>query len=93
MNISICITTFNEEGSIGPLLDSLLAQTKKAEEIVIVDGGSTDKTVEIIRHYQKKDRRIKLLTEKCSRAKGRNIGIEIAKNEIIAITDAGVRGT
>ncbi len=89
MNISICITTFNEGGNIGKLLDSLLSQTKKADEIVIVDGGSKDRTVEIIRHYQKKDNRIKLLVEKCSRAKGRNIGIDIAKNEIIAMTDAG----
>ncbi len=89
MNISICITTFNEEGSIGPLLDSLLSQSKKANEIVIVDGGSKDRTLEIIRHYQKKESGIKVLAEKCSRAKGRNLGIEIAKGEIIAVTDAG----
>ncbi len=89
MNISICTTTFNEEGSIGALLDSLLSQSKKADEIIIVDGGSKDRTIEIIRHYQKRFRNIKLLTEKCSRARGRNIGIEIAKNNIIAITDAG----
>ncbi len=89
MNISVCITTFNEGSTIGALLDSLLAQTKKPDEIVIVDGGSTDKTVEIINHYQQKDRRIRLLKEKCSRARGRNLGVEIAKNEIIAITDAG----
>ena len=89
MNISICITTFNEEGSIGKLLDSLLNQTKKATEIVIVDGGSTDKTVEIINHYQKRFGVIKLLKEKCNRARGRNLGVEIAKNEIVAITDAG----
>lgn len=89
MNISIAITTYNEEKSIGKLLDSLLNQTLKASEIIIVDGGSKDKTVEIIRHYQKKDKRIKLLVENCSRAKGRNIGIDIAKNEIIAVTDAG----
>lgn len=89
MNISICITTFNEEESIGALLDSLLGQTKKPEEIVIVDGGSGDNTLKIIDHYQKRFGRIKLLKEKCTRAKGRNLGIEIAKNEIIAITDAG----
>jgi glycosyltransferase involved in cell wall biosynthesis len=89
MNISICITTFNEEGGIGTLLDSLLSQTKKANEIVIVDGGSKDKTVEIIIHYQKRYGGIKLLKEKCTRAKGRNLGVEIAKNDIIAITDAG----
>jgi glycosyltransferase involved in cell wall biosynthesis len=89
MNISICITTFNEEGTIGPLLDSLLAQTKKPDEIVVVDGGSKDRTIEIIHHYQKRFGKIKLLKEKCSRAKGRNLGIEIAKNGIVAITDAG----
>lgn len=89
MNISICITTFNEGGSIGKLLESLLTQTKKPEEIIVVDGGSTDKTLEIINHYQKRDGRIKLLREKCSRARGRNLGVEIAKNEIIAMTDAG----
>jgi glycosyltransferase involved in cell wall biosynthesis len=89
MNTSICITVFNEEKSIGALLDSLLAQTKKADEIVIVDGGSTDKTVEIINHYQKRFGGIKLLKEKCSRSKGRNLGVEVAGNNIIAITDAG----
>jgi len=54
-----------------------------------VDCGSTDKTVEIINHYQKKFKRIRFLKEKCSRSRGRNLGIEIAKSEIIAITDAG----
>lgn len=89
MNISICITILNEEGSIGSLLDSLLAQTRKPDEIIIVDGGSKDKTVEIINHYQRKDGRIKLLKEKSSRAKGRNLAVEMAKNEIIVMTDAG----
>ena len=88
MNISICITVLNEEGSVGKLLDSLLAQSKKADEIVIVDGGSKDRTIEIIRHYQKKDARIKLLIEKCSRARGRNLACEIARGDVIAMTDA-----
>jgi len=89
MNISICIIILNEEGTIATLLDSLLNQTKKAGEIVIVDGGSTDKTIEIIRHYQKKFGGIKLLVEKSTRAEGRNMGIEIAKGDIIVTTDAG----
>ena len=89
MNISVCITVLNEESGIAKLLDSLLAQTKKPNEIIVVDGGSSDRTIEIITHYQKKDRIIKLLKEKCSRARGRNLGVEIAKGDIIAITDAG----
>ena len=89
MNISICITVLNEEATISKLLDSLLTQSRKPDTIIIVDGGSSDRTVEIIRHYQHKDSRIKLLIEKCSRAKGRNLGIEIARSEIVATTDAG----
>src|SRR3990170_376476 len=89
MKISVCITVLNEEGSVGELLDSLLAQTTKPDEIVIVDGGSTDKTVEIIRHFQKKDNRVKLLVEKGSTANGRNMATELAKYPIIASTDAG----
>ena len=89
MKVSIIITVLNEEKTIAGLLDSLLAQTKKPEEIIIIDGGSKDKTTVIIRHYQKKDGRIKLLIEKSNPARARNIGIEIAQNPIIAHTDAG----
>src|SRR3990167_5258354 len=102
MNISICITTFNEEGSIGALLDSLLTQTKKADEIVIVDGGSADRTIEIINHYpacisyaesmagrQKKPVIKFLISKGTTRSEGRNVSIEIAKGDIIATSDAG----
>lgn len=89
MNISICITVFNEEKSISALLESLVNQSKKAGEIVVVDGGSEDGTLEIIHHYQKKYPFIKSISEKCTRARGRNLSIELSKNEIVAITDGG----
>ncbi|OGM01873.1 hypothetical protein A2115_00280 [Candidatus Woesebacteria bacterium GWA1_41_8] len=89
MKVSICITVFNAEKLIAPLLQSLLAQIKKADEIVIVDGGSTDKTVEIIKHFQRKHKEIKILLDNCFRARGRNLAVEIAQYPIIAMTDAG----
>lgn len=98
MKVCICITVKNEERWIGLLLDSLLAQSRKADEIVIVDGCSTDKTREIIKHYQKKNKRslpsfdgknIKLLVERGGIAHGRNTAVEIAKYAIIAQIDAG----
>lgn len=89
MEVSVCITVLNEESSIAKLLDSLLAQSKKPGEIVIVDGGSTDKTTEIINHYQKRFGSIRLLKEKCSRSRGRNLAVEIARGDVIAMTDAG----
>ncbi|OGM19776.1 hypothetical protein A2686_00500 [Candidatus Woesebacteria bacterium RIFCSPHIGHO2_01_FULL_38_10] len=89
MKVSVCITILNEEKNISKLIVSLLKQTKKPNEIVIVDGGSSDKSVEVIGHWQKKDKRIKCLVEKGSIAHGRNIAIDIAKSPIIAQIDAG----
>lgn len=89
MKVSVCITVLNAQKLISPLLNSLLSQTLTADEIVIVDGGSTDRTIEILKHFQKKDKSIKLLFDRCLRARGRNLAVEIAKNPIIAMTDAG----
>jgi len=89
MKVSVCITVFNEQETIGKLLDSLLFQTKKPKEIVIVDGGSKDKTVQRVKHYQKKDKRIKLLIEPGNVAHGRNTSIEVARYPIIVHIDAG----
>jgi glycosyltransferase involved in cell wall biosynthesis len=89
MNISLCITTFNEEKSINRLIESLLNQTRLPDELIIVDGGSTDKTLEAISSFQFPFSSKIIKLKNCKRAKGRNIGIRAAKNEIIAITDAG----
>ena len=87
MKVSVCMTVFNEEKSIRLLVESLLAQSQKPDEIVVVDGGSSDNTVAILRHLQKKDKRIRVLVQKSTRAEGRNISVELARNKIIAITD------
>lgn len=90
MKISVCITIKNEEKYIGALLESLLIQTKKADEIMVADAGSKDKTLEIVRHFARKERSIKILkVPGASIAKGRNLSIEAASGEIIATTDAG----
>ncbi|MBI3397215.1 glycosyltransferase [Candidatus Woesebacteria bacterium] len=89
MKISVCVTTLNEEGTIGKLLESLLNQSQKPDEIVVVDGGSKDRTAGVVRHYQKKDARIRLFVDKLSAAEGRNIAVDMANNDIIAMTDAG----
>lgn len=89
MKVSVVMTILNEEKTIAKLLDSLLQQTKKAQEIVIVDGKSNDKTVEIINRYQKIDKRIMVFIKPCSIAEGRNFGIKRAKFPLIAQIDAG----
>lgn len=87
--ISICLTVFNEEKTIDSLLHSLLSQTKKPDEIVICDGGSSDGTVQIIKKIQKKNSSITLFTSKGNVAHGRNVAIKHARGELIACIDAG----
>jgi glycosyltransferase involved in cell wall biosynthesis len=89
MKASVCVTVLNEERSISDLLLSLILQTKKPDEIIIVDGGSKDNTIPIIKHYQKKYNFIRLITDKVSRARGRNIAVSASKNDVIAVTDGG----
>jgi len=90
MKVTLVVTVFNEIGSIESFLDSVLKQTKLPDEFTIVDGGSTDGTVNAIKSFQKKYKWLKLMVVKnASRGKGRNIAIKNAKNELIAVTDGG----
>lgn len=86
MKVSFICTVLNEENSIKAFLDSIKAQTKKPDEIIIVDAGSTDKTNSIIRKYSN----IKLIVGKgLNRSQGRNLAIKTAKHRILAVSDAG----
>jgi len=92
--ISFIATIFNETDTIENFLESIFNQTKQPDEIIIVDAGSIDGTIEktkqIIKNYP--DKKIKLIIKKgVNRSQGRNIAIEKAKYEIIAVSDAGCR--
>ncbi len=89
MKVSVVATVCNEEGSIAALLDSLLKQTKKPDEIIIVDGGSIDQTTQIIYSFANNNRIIKLFSQHGTIAQGRNFSIKKAKNQIIAQIDGG----
>ena len=89
--ISLIVTVLNEGDNIRQLLDSIARQTRPPDEIVIVDGGSTDNTVDILRGYSEKLPLRLLIAEGCSISQGRNRAIAEARGDIIAATDAGVR--
>jgi glycosyltransferase involved in cell wall biosynthesis len=90
-DISVIVTVKNEASSIGNLLNSLQAQTRLPSEVVIVDGGSTDGTVERINLYRDKLPIKLLIREGSNISQGRNAAIAAASSEIIASADAGVR--
>ena len=91
LTVSLITTVKNEADSMERLLESLLAQWRKPEEVIIVDGGSTDGTVEVIRAYQGKLPLRLVIGEGFNISQGRNAAIGQAQGEIIASTDAGVR--
>lgn len=85
------MTVRNEADNLPCLLESIMAQTLRPPDIVIVDGGSTDGTQAVARAYM--DRLPLRLLEKpgANISEGRNAGISTAMYELIAVTDAGVR--
>ena len=92
MKVSVILTVLNEERSLPSLLNDLFAQSWPADEIVIVDGGSRDGTVEILRRCAERHPRLKVFVEPGANiARGRNIAIGHASGEIIAVTDGGCR--
>jgi glycosyltransferase involved in cell wall biosynthesis len=92
LKISLVIPMKNESDSLAELTASIKEQTFQPDEIVLVDGGSTDNTIEIAERLSAENPNIKLVrTPEASPGKGRNIGIENARNEWIALTDAGIK--
>ena len=89
-NVSLITTVLNEVENIDEFIKSVIKQSVLPEEFIIVDGGSTDGTYEILKKYARKYKWIKVYQVKgASIGKGRNYAIEKAKGKIIACTDAG----
>ena len=86
--ISVVIPTYNRQNTITYCLKSVLAQTYKNFEILVVDDGSTDQTVPIVSEIC--DPRIRLIEAKKNGGAqaARNIGIKAAKGEWIAFLDS-----
>lgn len=87
--ISVVIPTYNEEKSIAKCLNSLTNQTYKNHEILVIDNNSTDETYNIIKKFQKINKKIKYIFEpKQGRSYARNSGIKNSRSKIIAMIDA-----
>lgn len=88
LKVSIIIPCYNIEYYLPKCIDSILNQTFKDYELLLIDDGSTDKTLEVCEYYQKKDGRIKVFTHSNNGVSyTRNRGIELAKNELLAFID------
>lgn len=87
--ISIIIPTFNVEKYLSECLDSILNQTFKNFEVICVDDGSTDKTLEILKEYKNLDKRIFILQQHHSgAAEARNNGLKLADGKYVQFLDS-----
>jgi glycosyltransferase involved in cell wall biosynthesis len=87
--ISVVMSVFNGESYLGLSIESILKQTFKNFEFIIVNDGSTDKSEEIIEKYASQDRRIKILNkENSGLTDSLNKGIQLSKGVYVARQDA-----
>ena len=89
ITISVIIPVYNAEKYLKTCLDSLISQTYANYEVLCVDDGSTDHSLNILRFYEKKDNRIKVFTqENAGPAAARNKALEYATGDYISFVDA-----
>ena len=86
--ISIVIPTYNSEKTIKRALNSVLNQSYKKWEAIIIDSYSTDKTIELIKSYRCKKIKILYVSKNKGLAKARYIGIKEARGNIVAFLDS-----
>ena len=87
--ISIIIPIFNCEKYIKRCLNSLINQTYKNIEVILIDDGSTDRSSEICKDYSKRDQRIKYIRQNNQGVSAaRNRGLDIAKGKYMGFCDS-----
>jgi glycosyltransferase involved in cell wall biosynthesis len=86
--VSVIIPAFNRASLIGQAIESVLGQTFRDFELIVVDDGSTDETTEVVRGYS--DPRIRLieLPSNAGSNAARNRGIKEARSDLIAFLDS-----
>ena len=88
-NVSVVVPVYNVEPYLEECLDSLVAQSLKEIEILVVNDGSTDRSEEIARRYCREHQNIVLVNKKnrgCASA--RNVGIECSRGDYVGFVDS-----
>ncbi len=89
VKVSVILPVYNVEKYLRECLDSICGQTLREIEIICVDDGSTDSSLEILREYAQKDKRVSVLTQSNLYAGvARNHGMEKAKGRYFSFLDA-----
>ena len=88
MKVSLIIPIYNGEDFLKGCIESILAQTYRNIEIILVNDGSTDNSGKICEYYSKLDNRIKVIhKENGGQSEARNFGIDISSGDLISFID------
>jgi len=89
MTVAVIVAVHNNEKNISQLIEALLQQTRLPDEIIVVDDGSTDKTVEFLERIAGSNNKIKIYRQKnAGPAAARNKGFRSAGSDICVFTDS-----
>ena len=86
--VSIIVPVYNCEAYIRRCIESILRQTYRNVEVILINDGSTDQSENICREYQKQDKRIRLYNQENQGVSvSRNYGLSVAEGEFIQFVD------
>lgn len=89
--VSLVVPVRDAVTEIEALVRSIRRLTRQPDDVVVVDGGSTDGTADSVRHLTAGDPRFRLIEAgPATPGRGRNVGIDAARHPWVALTDAGV---
>lgn len=89
VKVSVVIPVYNVENYLEECLDSIINQTLKDIEIICINDGSTDASIDILEKYAKADSRIQIFNQNNSGlSAARNRGIELSKGEFVYFIDS-----
>lgn len=89
MKYSVIIPIYNREKSIKKCIDSILRQSEKDFELILVDDGSTDNSLKICKDFEKTDNRIIVIhKENGGVSSARNAGIDVARGKYVVFVDS-----
>ncbi len=89
VKVSVIVPVYNAYDYLRQALDGILDQQLKEIEVICVDDGSTDHSLDILKEYQKRDERIRIVTQNnAGPGIARNTGLKRARGEYLAFLDA-----
>ena len=89
VKVSVIIPVYNSEKYLEQTIQTILKQSLKEFELILVNDGSSDKSLSICKEYETKDKRIKVIDKKNEGACiARNTGINEARGKYIQLVDA-----